>query len=316
MAQFGDREHYIPIRKSDLVELLASDSMLHEDERQAFREFCELLAAYYHFLYHDEHEKLKDAYDPFDPDSETHRMQQLSDTARYTELGRCFDHLEHLLERANFTKLSKMDLYDVIEQQSHWGLALDVDFEVFERLELFVRGEKTTQRGRRRWQNLFREEMVDLNVYERVVMVLHLHEHERLRGERVDYNAVYIKLFKNIPKLDLDMLLPGTRVRMTVVDQGKIILPTITGVFTTLGKLVTGGIAIATASITGILAMLGLIGGTIGYGIKSFFGYLQTKQKYQFSLTQSLYYQNLDNNAGVISRILDSVPRGTESRVV
>ena len=34
-------------------------------------------------------------------------------------------------------------------------------------------------------------------------------------------------------------------------------------------------------------------------------GYLRTKDKYQLNLTRSLYYQNLDNNAGVLFRILD-----------
>src|SRR3954469_4245955 len=32
---------------------------------------------------------------------------------------------------------------------------------------------------------------------------------------------------------------------------------------------------------------------------------MNTKQKYQLNLTQSLYYQNIDNNAGVIHRMID-----------
>jgi hypothetical protein len=39
--------------------------------------------------------------------------------------------------------------------------------------------------------------------------------------------------------------------------------------------------------------------------LKSFHGYLQTKQKYQLNLTESLYYQNLDNNAGALFRLLN-----------
>jgi hypothetical protein len=50
---------------------------------------------------------------------------------------------------------------------------------------------------------------------------------------------------------------------------------------------------------------LGLVGGTVGYGVRSLYGYLNTRQKYQLNLTQSLYYQNIDNNAGVIHRLLD-----------
>ncbi|MVD21648.1 DUF3754 domain-containing protein, partial [Vibrio cholerae] len=32
---------------------------------------------------------------------------------------------------------------------------------------------------------------------------------------------------------------------------------------------------------------------------------MRTKEKYQLNLTRSLYYQNLDNNGGVICRVLD-----------
>ena len=54
-----------------------------------------------------------------------------------------------------------------------------------------------------------------------------------------------------------------------------------------------------------MMALWGLIGGTLGYGVRSVYGYLNTKQKYQLNLTQSLYYQNIDNNSGVLHRILD-----------
>jgi hypothetical protein len=114
-----------------------------------------------------------------------------------------------------------------------------------------------------------------------------------------------MKLFKNIPKADLEMLLPGTRVRMSLYDQGKIWLPTVSGVTLTLIKLVTKVAATAIAGFYGMLGFLVLVAGTIGYGVKAFLGYLNTKDKYQLSLTRSLYFQNLDNNAGVFFRLLD-----------
>jgi hypothetical protein len=42
----------------------------------------------------------------------------------------------------------------------------------------------------------------------------------------------------------------------------------------------------------------------IGYGVRSFHGYLRTREKHQLSLTRHLYFQNLDNNAGVIYHLL------------
>ena len=54
-----------------------------------------------------------------------------------------------------------------------------------------------------------------------------------------------------------------------------------------------------------MIGFLILLAGTICYGVKAFMGYLNTKDKYQLNLTRSLYFQNLDNNAGVFFRLLD-----------
>jgi hypothetical protein len=140
--------------------------------------------------------------------------------------------------------------------------------------------------------------------YQRLALIFRL----QLPDDQQDKAAprpITIKLFKNIPKADVDTLLPGTNVRMTWLDHGQIVLPTISGIALTLFKLVQGALALATFSLVGLLSLLGLIGGTIGYGVKSFFGYLRTKERYHFTLTRNLYFRNLDNNAGVLHRLID-----------
>jgi hypothetical protein len=42
-----------------------------------------------------------------------------------------------------------------------------------------------------------------------------------------------------------------------------------------------------------------------GYAYKQYAGYQVTKQTYSKMLTESLYFQNLDNNAGVMTQVLD-----------
>jgi hypothetical protein len=98
------------------------------------------------------------------------------------------------------------------------------------------------------------------------------------------------------------MLLPGTRVKMSLKDRIKIIMPTASGLVISAYKAFKGALVAAAAGVYGILAVIGV---TCGYGLRSFYGYLQTKQRYQLNLTESLYYQNLDNNAGVIARLLN-----------
>jgi hypothetical protein len=50
-----------------------------------------------------------------------------------------------------------------------------------------------------------------------------------------------------------------------------------------------------------VLALAGLI----GYAFKSYTSYLNLKNKYEKNLSQSLFYQTLDGNAGTLFRLLD-----------
>jgi hypothetical protein len=304
VAEYVDREQFIPIRKTDLVEVLCRDWPLSGHDRDQFRRFCRRLDSTLHCEYHARLEQLKDAYAWFDPDSDTQPLEPHAPGQRQQAIDQLFSQFISLLERANFNRLAQSDLNAALEKHSDWGINLEVDFDVFDRLEIFTRGDVLGQRSRRRWQNLMRLEEVSLPVYQRLVVILKLREGAG-HSAHVDTDSVYIKLFKDIPKVDLEMLLPGTRVKLSLTDRGKIVLPTLSGLVITAWKVVQGAVTVALASAYQSLALLSLVGGTVGYGLKSFYGYLQTKQKYQLSLAESLYYQNLDNNAGALFRLLN-----------
>lgn len=135
-------------------------------------------------------------------------------------------------------------------------------------------------------------------MYQRLVVLIRLRPHKKLAAG-VNTNSVYLKLFKEIPKVDLEMLLPGSRARMHWVDRLKFSASTLTGLGMTGFKITT--------SLLGPISTFGLVtlaGGAITYGVRSLYGYWQTKQKYQLTLAESLYFQNLDNNSGVLCRLL------------
>jgi hypothetical protein len=292
------REHFIPVRKADLVDKLCREPGLSAASADEFRRLARLVEATFHFEYHTRLEELKNAYDAFNPDSDTRTAESLSSAQRGERLTRLFAAFTSLLERANFQRLSREQLLAALEGASDWGINLAVDLSVFDRLEIFCRGDVIGERTRRRWRNLWRLETVQLPVYQRLVVIFKLLP-EMIKDARVDTDSVYVKFFKDIPKQDLEMLLPGTRFQMTRWEKGQIALPTLSGLAMTIFKIVS------TALVLPVWGLLTLIGGTIGYGVKSYQGYLNTRQKYQLNLTQSLYYQNLDNNAGVLFRLLD-----------
>ena len=92
-----------------------------------------------------------------------------------------------------------------------------------------------------------RLEEISVPLYQRLVVILRLREFED-RHKIIDTESVYIKIFKDIPKVDLEMLLPGTKVKLSLIDRGKIVLPTLSGVALTAWKFLQGALTLALSS--------------------------------------------------------------------
>jgi len=124
---------------------------------------------------------------------------------------------------------------------------------------------------------------------------------------------VTLKLFRNIPKADLEMLLPNCRTRMRGVDKLLILVPALFGgvpVFVKIAPLfvllaVVLGLTqhpIDHASLTA-----GLIGAiTLGaYLFQRWENFKSRKLNFAKTLSENLYFRNLDNNEGVLTRLVD-----------
>ena len=74
-----NHNRFIPFRKADVVDMVIDDSGLPEAEIKAFREFCQILEALFHFEYHTCLEKLKACYGPFNPDADTRHVFNYSE---------------------------------------------------------------------------------------------------------------------------------------------------------------------------------------------------------------------------------------------
>src|SRR5262245_5017747 len=317
MAEYKDREHYIPLRKSDLTALLCKDPQVKWDEREPLTQFCRLVSAVWHFEYLDTLEKLKDAYAPFDPDSVCKPLVPLTLDQRDRKLEELFDGVVKLMERANFRRLTRADIDAAVEGgASDWGINMDVDFSVFDRLELFYRGDVQVTRTKRHPILRWKVEEKKVPSYQRLVLLLRLKPHKRL-PKQIDTKNVFLKVFKDIPKLDLEMVLPGTKMQMPGLQKGKLGASLI-------GTLGFGIYKVGWELWFGIKSLLGLTAGVTsaallgtgsilwgpfvllaGYGYKQYASFQVTKQTYSKMLTESLYYQNLDNNLGVLTQVMD-----------
>jgi hypothetical protein len=298
-----DCRHFIPVTGPELLELFRADATLEDAQRAAVGRVADRIAMAHHQAMHAKLAELSEAYRPFDPDTDSVTLKPLSAEQKQHRLNDLFSDLNWLLDRAHFRHLGRQEMEPHLREASEWGIRMRVDFSAFDHVALFVRGDGYETRKLRNWRTLYQETEVEVPVYRRLVVVLKLRAHPAL-GPGVDTEHVFLKLFKDIPRDDVDMLLPGARVQMNLLDRGKIGVGVLSGLATMTFKMFNELSHLVTHLTMSESATLGLLGGLFGYGFKSYSDYRTTEQAYHLSLTRSLYFQNLDSNAGVLARLI------------
>lgn len=306
MAEFKNREHYIPLRQSDLLELLCKDLGTDRGAIASFREINKLLSATFHFEYYQLLQQLKDEYAPFNPDAVAQPLQPFSGADRTREIEKLYERFVFLMERANFKRLTMEEVIEMTQGVSDWGLNMDVDFNIFEKIEVFSRGDTVGSRFIRRWYRFWVNEEVRLPIFKRLVVFVKMKPSKRLPPE-IDTKTVFLKIFKDIPKMDLEMLLPGATMRMPGFHRLKLSTSLIGGgvwiAYSLFGRLGDFFQAFSFGMVSGLV--MGPLAAIFGYGYKQWYGYQNTKTVFSLRLTQSLYYQTLGTNESVLFHLLD-----------
>jgi hypothetical protein len=304
MAARQDCTHVIPLLTPDLVQLLAADPGVGRDDRALLPPLAHSIGQVYHRHLHRRLSELKNAYAPFDPDSDAVTVRKVGAQERQHRLNELLSDLAWLLDRAHFRHLSREEIEPMLESYSDWGIRMQVDFSAFEHCALFARGDSHQTRTLCSWKTLWREREVELPIFRRLVLILKLRPGPKW-GPKAGTEGVFLKIFKDIPRADVDMLLPGSKVRLKLLDRGKIGAGLLSGLGTMAWRLQHDLINLVQQFILSDSALWGLTAGTLGYGYKSYYDYRTTQQAYHLSLTQSLYFQCLDSNAGVLTRLFD-----------
>ena len=299
------REMFMPYRYKDLARLLVKHYDLDSQQSSCFHQFCENLTTRFHVEHLCKLLGAEDAYEPFDPDSHAIELNLHLEGQSTDDPEVFFQHLREMLNAAHYVRLDKDVLQTAIDLGNDWGINLSVNWDSIEYLDVYVRGYRTTTKTRRRWQNLFMLEEIEFPIFKRMVIAFKL-KHVIPSDKNLDPDCIYLKSFKDIPETDLELLLPGAHVKLTLIDRGMIILPSLPGMAVTVYKVIRGALLFTVAaSIAKLLGWGMLIAAIGGYITKSVMSYIRTKQKYRFGLTKNLMTKNLDNNTGVLYRLFN-----------
>jgi hypothetical protein len=324
-------ERFIRVSQFALLERLADPQSWPDHDAEQIRLFFDNLTRWRNLYYSDELDRLTQNYLPFDPDADINLTDDLSEEQKLAHQKTLFEGLDKLIEGANYDEINQQELDLIMTANSPTGVAVHVDLSEFEEQMLFARGADFLELSQRDWRYLFlRKRTYKVPIFRRLFLALKFKSDEfRIREvmqerglsekkarklvakkrsnlpEGVCTGRIYLKLFKNIPQIDLEMLYPNTQVRLKYADKvwlwvsggsGGLI-----GLFTAVPKIVASTAVITTNPI----ALFAALGGLAAVFFRQVMNFFNTRNKYMMQLAQSLYFQSLANNRGALTLLID-----------
>lgn len=322
-------ESFIPLRRRDVLEFCAAE----QDDADSFRDFGSLLLALLHHQSLNTLGALKDAYAEFNPDRDTIRLDREVDKEAMAETLKC--RFDETLLSANYRRLTTEELGRALHEASIIPLDTKVDLDDYCDYAFYYRG------GSRKTipvRDYIRTREIEIENLERVAVLLRFRDPEHFenrrkkwRMEEIDFKPgkIYLYLYKNVPKNDLELLFPNVEVSMTWRDKLLFAVPAVAGagplmvkVLPSLG-IIAGLIVLMTMgpdyvdqlnldvgdgqSIYPILvAVMSASFALGGFAVKQYLNYKNKKLKFQKRVTDILFFKNLVTNRGVLFTVVDS----------
>ncbi|HEY2206038.1 MAG TPA: TMEM143 family protein [Pseudonocardia sp.] len=318
-------ERFIPFRKTSIVSMCADE--VPAEERESFEAFAELLASLLHHEFRARLEALKDSYHPFNPDSDTRTIRDLDPAEREAAQHRLVDELTELAVAANFERISPEDLDRAFVEESLVKVRLEADFDDFEQVVFYRRGENTRQEEVKQLFGL-RRRTIEFTNYAKVLVYVKFKDAAHFEAKDKDVDdlpftpeSTIIKLFQDVPRADLEMLFPNAQVRMRRIDKLLIGVPAvISGIIVVVTKVLAAllPVLLLLAFWLGVrrepvqfnqgqlLALGAGLAALGGYVVRQFSTFKNRKIQFMKALSENLYFRNLDNDAGVFHHLLDA----------
>lgn len=309
---------FIPFRKADIVAMCLAEGRLTTQQEAQFGQAADKIEDHLQRDFLLVRQRLKSAYAPMDPDADTRVLEEFRHTASPADLAAA---LEEVLERANYDKVTAQALLQALGASSLFQVRVTVDLDDFAEVLLFTRGASQREVVQRSFFGLRRRHSRFIS-FDRVLLYLRLKDDVDTESAigACQPGSTLLKLFQNVPEADLEMLFPNIRVEMRMRDRLLIGIPAvISGGLVVTTKL--GGTLLLLGSLFGfwlglsaepveldratVLVLLTGAGALLAYLWKQFSKFRNRKLKYTQALTENLYFKLLDNNAGVIYRLLE-----------
>jgi hypothetical protein len=320
------REKFLPVTRYALVDRLTRPGAWPPGKAAEARRFFKYLDYWRRQRYATQLMALEQDYEPFNPDSDLLVTRKFADAERAVVQKRVVAGIEKLLQQANYTRVDPSNVEAIMTKDSAYGLDLYVEMAAFEELLIYYRGMSSRRDSKRRFRKFWRKEEFDTPIFRRVFVLFKLKPDavrivevckekgcDRDDAERIVARArgmiasemkpdnIYMKMFKNMPRSDMEMAFPNTRVKFRLLDKVKLGVTGGAGLgvgaFSAAGK-----IALAASN---PIAAAGAVAGLGGIAFRQAVNFMNQRQKYMVVMAQNLYFHAMADNRGVMVKLAD-----------
>jgi hypothetical protein len=320
------REKFLPITRHALLDRLTVPGLWPNGDHAEARRFLRYLDYWRRHGYSAKLLDLEQLYEPFSPDTDLLQTRRFSAEERHAMRKRLVARMAELLEQGNFTCVDPKDFHIILTKDSHYGLDLQVDTDAFEELLIFYRGASTLTEKRRDIRKAYIGwKEVKVPVFQRLFILFKLkpfdtcvqelmqaqsldrkkaesivRRQRKMLPDTVSSDYVYIKLFKNMPRSDVEMAFPNTKVRFRLFDKIK------------FGVTAGSGFGVGVVSTAGKLALLSnpytlvmTLAGLGGIAARQASNFIAQRNRYMVVLARNLYFHSMADNRGVMTLLAD-----------
>jgi hypothetical protein len=321
----GQRDRFIPLRKSDIVGGLVAEGRLDEVQQAGLRQFARMLGAIFHHQYFEELDRLREAYFYFDPEVDPKACDLAND--REAAYRRLSEEFVRVLTEANFVEIAHDEIARAFGEHALVRVKIKAPVEDYRDVRMFRRGHHQETIDIPAWFGL-RKRPLEIEVYDDVVMMVATKsdgaapagsrkalESARRRKQKIRGGAVLFKYFRHIARGDLEALFPNVRVVMSLSDHFTLGVPALVGGVPILLKLAS------TMTVLFVVALglngtmrdndleqaLAALSGLFALGafmLRQWGNFHRQSLIHQKQLTDNIYYRNVNNNSGIFNYII------------
>jgi hypothetical protein len=322
----GERDRFIPVRKTDILDALIEHGRLRDGAAENFRLLGRLLGAIYHYEYFDRLETLRKDYFYFNPDLPHDMPVDPAVLARAHD--EMVETLAGVLQKADFVEVAREDVAHSHRQHPVLRVAIEIPAGDYREVRFFRRGHHRATVEASQWFGL-RKRTVEIDVYDHLVLMVVVKPQSaitskrlrrRLSRSRLRPGTILIKYFRDIARSDLNMLFPDVRVVLSLFDKLSLGLPGIAGGIPILLKLLpaVSVLFVVISAYLGIsgtvreddtkeaLAAVSAVVALGGYLMHQWLKFQRQSLKYQKQVSDNVYFRNINNNAGALDYLVGS----------